>query len=143
MAITSREKKDKPPPRTRMQEVTATPANGDESTQQRIFVVDSDERRAHEESKRTQTQERTRLALTQLQKRVAAGRLRSPEQIGAAAARILQRHHGHRYFAWELRDGAFRFFDHPVNLEREKRLEGKYVIMTSKRDWNAVDAVQY
>lgn len=144
VGITSREKKAKPP-RTRVQEVPATPTStdGDETTHRRIFIIDSDERRAYEESKRTQSQERTRVALEQLQKRVAAGRLRSPEQIGAAAARVLQRHHGQRYFDWELRDGAFHFFDHPVNLEREKRLEGKYVVMTSERAWDAVEAVQH
>ena len=144
VGITSREKKNKPP-RTRVQEVAATPGSedGDESTHQRIFIIDSDERRAYEESKRTQSQERTRVALEKLQKRVAARRLRSPEQIGAAAARVLQKHHGHRYFDWALRDGAFHFFDHPVNLEREKRLEGKYVVMTSERDWDAVEAVQH
>jgi len=142
VGITSREKKG-PPPRTRVQEVAATPTPEDASTHQRIFVIDSDERRAYEESKRTQAQERTRVALAKLQERVASGRLRSPEQIGAAAGRILQRHHGQRYFDWELRDGAFHFFDHPVNLEREKRLEGKYVVMTSERDWDAVAAVQH
>lgn len=144
VGITSREKKNKPP-RTRVQEVTEEPAPADEgeSTHQRIFIIDSDERRAYEESKRSQSQERTRVALEKLQKRVAEGRLRSPEQIGAAAGRILQKHHGHRYYAWELRDGAFHFFDHPVNLDREKRLEGKYVVMTSERDWDAVDAVQH
>ena len=54
----------------------------------------------------------------------------------------MQRHHVHRYFAWELRDGAFHFFDHPVSLEREKRLDGKHVIPTSEPDWDAVDAAQ-
>ena len=144
VGITSREKKEKPP-RTRVQEVTEKPAPEDAegATHQRIFIIDSDERRAYEVSKRTQSQERTRIALEKLQKRVAAGRVRSAEQIGAAAGRILQRHHGHRYFDWELRDGAFHFFDHPVNLEREKRLEGKYVVMTSERDWDAIDAVQH
>lgn len=144
VGITSREKKVKPP-RTRVQEVTeaSTAEQAGESTQQRIFIIDSDERRAYEEAKRTQAQERTRVALEKLQQRVAAGRLRSPEQIGAAAGRILQRHHGHRYFDWELRDGAFHFFDHPVNLDREKRLEGKYVVMTSERDFDAVEAVQH
>ena len=143
VGITGREKKV--PPRTRVQEVTVEPTSESEnaSTNPRIFIIDSDERRAYETGKRTQSMERTREALVKLQKRVAAGRLKSPEQIGAAAARALQRHHGHRYFAWELRDGAFHFFDHPVNLEREKRLEGKYVIATSERDWTAVDAVQH
>lgn len=33
------------------------------------------------------------------------------------------------------------FFDHPVHLEREKRLEGKYVIATSEKDLTAQQAV--
>ena len=78
VGITSRAKKNKPP-RTRVQEVAATPTPEDAATKHRIP----------------------------------------------------RRHHGHRYFDWALRDGVFHFFDHPVNLEREKRLEGKYVVMTS------------
>ena len=141
VGITGREKKV--PPRTRVQEVTTAVASTDAATNQRVFIIDSDERRAYESGKRTQSMERTRTALAKLQKRVAAGRLQTPELIGAAAARALQRHHGHRYFAWELRDGAFDFFEHPVNLEREKRLEGKYVIATSEPEWTAIDAVQH
>ena len=67
--------------------------------------------------------------------------MKEPEKIGAAAAAKLRRHHGHRYFDWELREGKFRFFDHPVNLAREKALEGKYVIQTEERNLSAVEAV--
>ncbi len=123
------------PPRTRVQEVLEA------DVRQRVFVIDSDERRAFEQGKREQAMERTREKLAKLQARVAAGRLREPARIGAAAERALQAHHGYRYFAWEMRDGAFVFFEHPVNLERERRLEGMYVIATSEKDLTAVEAV--
>ena len=44
------------------------------------------------------------------------GELREAEKIGAAAAEVLGRNHGHRYF------------EHPVNFARETSGEGKYVI---------------
>ena len=134
MGINVRERQTDPP-RTRVQEVENV------STEQRVFVIDSDERRIYEQSKRLQAMERTRQKLEKLQTRVAAGTLTDPAQIGAAAERALQAHHGYRYYAWEIRDGALVFFEHPVHLEREKRLEGKYVIATSEKDVDAVAAV--
>jgi transposase len=68
--------------------------------------------------------------------------LKQPEKIGAAAAKALQRNHGHRHFAWELRQGEFRYFEHPVNFAREKACEGQYVIQTEEAGISAVDAVQ-
>ena len=123
------------PPRTRVQEIENV------SAFQRVFVIDSDERRAYEQGKRLQAMERTRHKLEKLQARVAAGRLTDPAQIGAAAERALQAHHGYRYYAWEIRAGAFVYCEHPVHLEREKRLEGKYVIAGSEKDMDAVAAV--
>jgi transposase len=139
-----------PRPRTRVQEVprevlrqtAGTEADGEAGEPgQRVFVIDSDERRAYEQGKREQAMERTRLALTKLQTRVAQGKLKQPAHIGAAAARALQRHHGYRYFDWALRNGVFEFFEHPVHFPREKRLEGKYVIATSMQDIDAQEAV--
>jgi transposase len=49
--------------------------------------------------------------------------------------------YGHRYFDWELRQGKFHFFEHPVNLAREESLEGKYVIRTGEPNLSAVEAV--
>jgi hypothetical protein len=49
--------------------------------------------------------------LEHLAERVRKGKLKALEEIGAAAARILSRHHGHRYCDWELSDGRLRFFD--------------------------------
>jgi transposase len=134
VGITARERKEKPP-RTRVQEI----ATGDDA--QRVFVIDSDERRAYEQGKRQQAQERTRQKLLRVQERVAAGELTDPAQIGAAAERALRAHKGYRYFAWTLRDGVFDFREHPVHFEREQRLEGRYVIATSEKHMTALDAV--
>jgi transposase len=134
MGITVREKKTDPP-RTRVQEV----ASGD--AQQRVFVIDSDERRQYEQGKRQQAMERTRVRLEQVQARVAQGKLTNAAQIGAAAERALRAHHGYRYFDWKFEGGVFTYGDHPIHLEREKRLEGKYVVATSEKDIDAQGAV--
>jgi transposase len=134
VGITTREKKENPP-RTRVQEI----ATGDET--RRVFVIDSDERRAYESAKRTQAMERTRVKLTSVQRRVQEGTLTDAAQIGAAAERALRDHKGHRYFGWSLQSGVFAYFEHPVHFEREKRLEGKYVISTGEKAMTALDAV--
>jgi transposase len=85
--------------------------------------------------------ERVRAELEALVQRVSQGKLKAPEKIGAAAGRILARNHGYRYYDWELREGRFRYFEHPVNLEQEKAFEGKYVIQTQERALSPVEAV--
>ena len=85
--------------------------------------------------------ERTRVGLEKVRTRVAQGRLKRAEKIGSAIERVLQRNHGHRYYAWELKDGQLRFFEHPVNLPREKKYEGKYLIQTDQQNLTAQDAV--
>jgi len=132
--ITAREKNEKPP-RTRVQEV----ASGEDG--KRVFVIDADERREYERGQREQSMARTREKLASVQRRVAASELTDPARIGAAAERALRAHHGYRYFAWEIRDGAFTFGEHPVHCEREQRLEGRYVIATSAKNLTALDAV--
>lgn len=135
MGINARERK--PPLKTRGQEVTGP------DSPQRVFVIDSDERRQYEQAKRAQAMERTRVRLAKLQQRVAAGKLTDPEKIGAAASRALQAHHGYRYYCWELRDGVFHYAEDPVRLPQEKRLEGRYVIATSEKDMGLLDAVAW
>ena len=76
--------------------------------------------------------ERTRQALEKLQERVAAGKLKQPEKIGAAAERLLQRNHGYRYYSWDIHQGGFRYFENAEGLESEKGIEGKYVIATGE-----------
>jgi transposase len=131
---TAREKAEVP--RTRVQEVPSVQPGV------RIFVVHSDERLTYERGQRLQAMERTRAQLEALERRVAAGKLIDPAQIGAAAARILSRWHGYRYYAWAYTAGRFRFFDHPVNLPREQAYEGKYVIQTEEPHLTPVEAVQ-
>ena len=93
----------------------------------RVFVVQSEE---------------TRQALEKLSLRVAAGRLKKAQKIGEAAARILGRNHGSRYYGWSFEKGLFRYFEHPGHLAPEKALEGKYVIQTEELDLSAVQAVE-
>jgi transposase len=134
VGITAREKKENRP-RTRVQEIDL----GED--QRRVFVIDSDERRAYEQAKRTQAMERTRVKLASVQSRVATKKLTDAAKIGAAAERALRDHKGYRYYAWTFRDGVFAFFEAPVHFEREKRLEGRYVISTSEKNLTALDAL--
>lgn len=135
--INAGEKKEEKRPRTRVQEVKC------DREGVRVFVVDSDERRAYEERMRKKAMERVEAGLKRLQARVAKGRLKKPEKIGAAAERVLARNHGWRYYGWELEDGQLRYFEHPLNLPREKKYEGKYLIQTDQRDMTAADAVAH
>ena len=137
MGINVREKKPAHRPHTRVQEVPCDRAGI------RVFVVDSDERRAYEQRMREKAMQRVHAGLEKLKRRVAKGRLKNPAKIGAAAERVLQRNHGYRYYAWELKEGQFEFCEHPVNLPREKKYEGKYLIQTDQRAMTPVDAVAH
>jgi transposase len=123
--------------RTRVQEVACDRAGV------RVFVVDSDERRGYEQRQREKAMQRVRVGLEKLQTRVAKGQLKDPAKIGAAAQRVLTRHHGHRYYAWQLTEGQLQFEEHPVNLPREKKYEGKYLIQTDRTEMTAQDAVAH
>src|SRR6266545_550653 len=129
----ARERKDVP--KTQVQEVPS------DEPGVRVFVAQSEARLAYERTQRLTAMERVRKQLAALEKRVATGKLTAPAKIGAAAARILTRSHGHRYYDWDYRDGRFRFFEHPVNLKREEAYEGKYVIQTEEPQLTAVEAV--
>ena len=122
-------------PKTRVQEVAS------DKPDVRVFVVHSDERLAYEQGEREKAMERVRAGLEALQQRVAKGKLKAPEKIGAAASRLLTRNHGSRYYSWELKDGKFRFFE-STNLEQEKALEGKYLIQTEENDISPIQAVE-
>jgi transposase len=122
-------------PRTRVQEVPGKEPGV------RVFVVHSEEREQYERGLREQSMERARKELEELRLRVEKGELKQAEKVGAAAAKIFQRHHGHRYFAWELRQGQFHYCEHPVNFSREQACEGQYVIQTEEQDLTPVEAV--
>jgi transposase len=133
VGITAREKTN--PPRTRAQEV---PSGVDGL---RVIIVDSDERREYEQAMRQKAMERTRQAVEKLQGRVAAGKLKQPEKIGAAAERLLQRNHGYRYYSWDLDHGNFRYFENTKGLTSEQGIEGKYVIATSEAGLSVLEIV--
>jgi transposase len=124
------------PPRTRVCEVAAKQPGV------RVFVVDSEERRDYEQGERKKAMERVRKSLEALRCRVEQGKIKAPEKVGAAAARILTRNHGHRYYAWQYSEGVFGYFEHPVHLPQEQAYEGKYLIQTEETDLSPVDAVQ-
>ena len=134
MGITAREQAD--PPKTRVQEVAS------DQPGVRIFVIHSDERLTYERTQRLKAMTRVRAQLEALERRVARGQLKAPAKIGAAAARILGRFHGYRYYDWEYTHGRFRFFEHPVNFKREEAYEGKYVIQTEEPHLTPVEAVR-
>jgi hypothetical protein len=108
----------------------------------RVFVVQSEERLAYERAMREAAMEKTRQALEELSLRVAAGRLKKAQKIGEAAARILGRNHGSRYYGWSVEQGVFRNFEHPVHSAPEKALEGMYVIQTEESDLSGVQAAE-
>src|SRR5215472_886998 len=133
VGITAREKT--PSPKTLVQEVTSIKPGV------RVFVVHSDERLAYEQAQRARSMARVRTKLEALERRVTNGRLKAPAKIGAAAAAILTRNHGHRYYGWSYEKAVFRFFEHPVHLTREKAYEGKYIIQTEEPHLSALQAV--
>jgi hypothetical protein len=106
------------PPRTRAPEVPSGVPG------MRVLVIDSDARRTSAPAMRPVAMERAREKWEKLKERVASGDLKKPEKIAAAAERILPRSPGDRYSAWELRPGAFAFFESETHLGREKRIEG-------------------
>ena len=108
----------------------------------RVFVVHSEERAAFERTQREKAMSRVRTRLEGLQQRIKKGRLKAPEKVGAAAARILACNHGHRYYGWSYEDGVLRFFEHPVHFVREQAYEGKYVIQTEEPNLSTVEAVR-
>jgi transposase len=122
-------------PKTRVQEVASEQAGV------RVFVVHSEERMSYERREREKAMQRVGEELEALEQRVATGKLKAPEKIGAAAGCILARHHGSRYYDWKLEEGRFRYFEHPVHLPQEKALEGKYLIQTEEANLSALEAV--
>jgi transposase len=123
-------------PKTLVQEVAAGKAGV------RVFVVHSEERLEYERGEREKAMQRVQEELEALQQRVAQGKLKAPEKIGAAASRILSRHHGFRYYVWELKQGQFHYFEHPENLPQEKALEGKYLIQSEEPNLSPIEAVE-
>jgi transposase len=132
--ITACERKTDPP-RTRAQEIET----GDKAM--RVIIIDSDERRAYEESMRQRSMDRTRERLEKLKARVTCGRLKSSAKINQAAQRILDKNHGERYFAIaNSGEGLFEYTE-AKSFEHERRIEGKYVVATTEQSLGVIEAV--
>ena len=52
----------------------------------------------------------------------------------------MQKYHGYRYFDWKLTAGGLEF-SATEQLGREKKIEGKYVVMTGEKGLSILDAV--
>jgi transposase len=102
--ISAREKSQVP--KTLVQEVACGKAGV------RVFVVHSEERLEYQHGEREKAMQKVQEELEALEQRVAQGKLKAPEKIGAAASRVLSRHHGFRYYTWELKQGQFHYFEH-------------------------------
>lgn len=108
----------------------------------RYIVVHSPERLGFERAMRRQDMRRCRDALRKLQAAVTAGRLKTPEKIGARAGAILRAHRGYRYFTWRLEsDGRFVFTVDRGKLRAERRVEGTYLLHTNDRTLDTVQTV--
>jgi len=125
-----------PVPKTLVQEVASGKAGV------RVFVVHSEERLEYERGEREKAMQKVQEELEALRQRVSQGKLKAPEKIGAAASRVLSRHHGYRYYAWELKQAQFHYFEHAQNLQQEKALEGKYLIQSEEQNLSPVEAVE-
>ena len=108
----------------------------------RVFVVHSDERLEYERGQREKAMQKVQEELDALQHRVTKGKLKAPEKIGAAAGRVLSRNHGFRYYAWELKDGQFHYFEDLEKLRQEEALEGNYLIQTEEPNLSPIEAVE-
>jgi transposase len=131
--MTAREKT--PVPKSEVQEVAS------DEPGVRSFVVRSEERLEYERGQRLRAMTAVRQELAALAARIKQGQLKAAAKIGAAAERIISRHHGHRYYDWQYDQDGFRFFEPPVNLQREEALEGKYLIRTEEQALSPVKAV--
>lgn len=131
--VTNSEKKN--PSKTMVQEVES----GEPGL--RVFVVHSEDRHAYEKAMRERDMDRVRKDLDDLVKRAADGKIKDPAKVGAAAARVLSRHRGHRYYDWSYRNQTFEYHEHPTKLPAEKAMEGKYVLATEQAGLSAKDAV--
>jgi transposase len=108
----------------------------------RYFVIDSLQRKTYEQALRERSMARSRAALEKVAVAVKAGRLKDPAKIGARAARAAAKHHGHRYYSYDVPgSGQFRFWEDPAKLRAETLHEGKYILKTDDEEVDATEAV--
>jgi len=108
----------------------------------RYFVIDSLQRKTYEQSLRRRSMERARQTLDKVVAAVKTGRLKNPAKIGARAAKAAAKHHGYRYYSYEVPgSGQFRFWEDREKTQAETLHEGKYILKTDDQDLDATEAV--
>jgi transposase len=107
----------------------------------RSFVVRRAEALEYERAQRLRAMAAVRQDPEGLAARSKQGQLKAAAQLGAAAQRILGRHHAHRYYDWAYDQDGFRCFAHPVKLKRAQAREGTYLIRTAEPQLAPVQAV--
>ncbi|MFQ5937961.1 MAG: IS1634 family transposase [Acidiferrobacterales bacterium] len=108
----------------------------------RYFVIDSLQRRTYEQTLRQRSMQRARQVLEKVSAAVEAGRLKDPAKIGARAARAAAKHHGYRYYSYEVPGpGRFRFYEDPQKMQAETLHEGKYILKTDDQELGPAEAV--
>jgi len=110
----------------------------------RVFVVDSDERRAYEESLRSRSMQRAQQCLKKVQEAVQKGRVKSREKIAVWTERALRKNKGYRYFSYRIRsDGQFDYFLDEKKMRAETLREGRYILTTNHPFIAAEEAVAH
>jgi len=108
----------------------------------RYIVAKSSERGEYELGIRINNMGSTRKRLEKLKNEVASGKLKKPEKIGYKASAILRELKGHRYFSWEItKDGQFNYWEDADKMEKEKLIEGLYILKTNDNDISSVKTV--
>lgn len=99
----------------------------------RVIVCFSAARRTQQQQIRQGRIDRAQASLEALKKRVAAGRLRDPHKIAAAASRYLTRAGAAKYFCLDIapQGGQFDFRLDQQRLQHEAQWDGKYFLQTN------------
>ena len=131
--INAQERKSDPP-RTRAQEVAS--GNPD----MRVFIIDSDERRAIRTSHASTIDGANARKAGEIDQSSECRAIKVRDKIIKAAERILGKNHGQRYYAYDEFPGHIRVLRMRV-VEQEKQIEGKYVIATGEKSMGMLEAV--
>lgn len=109
----------------------------------RYFVARSNERKQYEQQIRLNNMKVTKEALESLKKCVKKGKIKTPAKIGYRVSDILRKLKGYRYFSWEItKEGDFNYWEDPEKMQKEKLLEGIYLLKSNDTAITPVEAVK-
>lgn len=108
----------------------------------RHFVVYSEGRQSYEHRILENNLQRTRFNLERLKKEINIGRITKSEDIGYKVSSILKETKGYRYYSWEItKEGKFRYWQDEEKMEKEKAIEGIYVLKSNDKSITPREAV--